>query len=71
MLCCRKTLIALALVMAIPVAVSAQTADKAPTPAGPAQPAGQIAISLKKFPVASALAVNRRGVPTPIGKLSY
>jgi len=31
----------------------------------------QIAISLKKFPVASALAVNRRGVPTPIGKLSY
>src|SRR4051812_19286241 len=38
---CRKTLIALALVMAIPVAVSAQTADKAPTPGGPALPAGQ------------------------------
>ena len=48
MLCCRKTLIALALVMAIPVAVSAQTTDKAPTSASPAQPAGQIAISLKK-----------------------
>jgi len=38
---CRKTLIALALVMAIPVAVSAQTADKAPAPGDPAQPASQ------------------------------
>jgi hypothetical protein len=38
---CRKTLIALALVMAIPVAVSAQTADKAPAPAAPVQPASQ------------------------------
>src|SRR5258708_4211731 len=38
---CRKTLITLALVMAIPVAVSAQTADKAPAPGDPAQPASQ------------------------------
>ena len=41
MLGCRRTLIALALVMAIPVAVSAQTADKAPAPGDPAQPASQ------------------------------
>src|SRR5260221_5973696 len=38
---CRKALIALALVIAIPVAVSAQTTDKAPTPGDPAQPASQ------------------------------
>ena len=36
-----KPLIALALLMAIPVAVSAQTADNPPTPSSPAQPASQ------------------------------
>ncbi len=38
---CRKIVIALALAMAIPVAGSAQTADKAPAPGGSAQPASQ------------------------------
>src|SRR4051812_31515267 len=38
---CRKTFIALTLVIAIPLAVSAQTADKAPTPSDPAQQASQ------------------------------
>jgi hypothetical protein len=38
---CGKTLIALALLMAIPVAVSAQTADNPPAPSSPAQPASQ------------------------------
>src|SRR5437588_3766886 len=38
---CAKTLIALALVMAMPVAVSAQTADNPPAPSSPAQPASQ------------------------------
>ena len=36
-----QTLIALALVMATPVAVSAQTADNPPAPSSPAQPASQ------------------------------
>src|ERR1700730_8476432 len=36
-----QTLIALALVMATPVAVSAQTADNPPAPSNPAQPASQ------------------------------
>ena len=38
---CGKTLIALALVMAIPVAVSAQTADNPSAPSSTAQPASQ------------------------------
>src|SRR5437879_9190885 len=38
---CGKTLIALALVMEMPVAVSAQTADNPPAPSSPAQPASQ------------------------------
>src|SRR5205085_314912 len=38
---CGKTLIALALVMAMPVAVSAQTADNPPAPSSSAQPASQ------------------------------
>ena len=38
---CGKTLIALAILMAIPVAVSAQTADNPPAPSGQAQPASQ------------------------------
>lgn len=38
---CGKTLLALALLMTIPVAVSAQTADNPPAPSSPAQPASQ------------------------------
>src|SRR6476620_8035563 len=38
---CGKTLIALAMLMAIPVAVSAQTADNPPAPSSQAQPASQ------------------------------
>src|SRR5258708_4671260 len=38
---CGKTLIALALVMAIPVAVSARTADRPPAPSSQTQPASQ------------------------------
>jgi Protein of unknown function (DUF3300) len=38
---CGKPLIALALLMAIPVAVSAQTADNPPAPVSPVQPASQ------------------------------
>jgi hypothetical protein len=38
---CGKTLIALAMVMAIPIAVSAQPADNPPAPDGQAQPASQ------------------------------
>jgi hypothetical protein len=38
---CGQTLIALALVMATPIAVSAQTADNPPAPSSPAQPASQ------------------------------
>ena len=38
---CGKALIALAILMAIPVAVSAQTADNPPAPSGQAQPASQ------------------------------
>jgi hypothetical protein len=41
MLRCGKPLIALAMLMAIPVAVSAQTADNPPAPGNPAQPASQ------------------------------
>ena len=41
MFCCGKTLIALALLMAMPVAASAQTADKPAAPSSPAQPASQ------------------------------
>jgi hypothetical protein len=41
MLRCGKLLIALAMLMAIPVAVSAQTADNPPAPGNPAQPASQ------------------------------
>src|SRR5436305_12167251 len=38
---CGKTLLALALLMTIPVAVSAQTPDNPPAPSSPAQPANQ------------------------------
>src|SRR6266480_2091071 len=38
---CGKTLLALALLMTIPVAVSAQTPDNPPAPSSPAQPASQ------------------------------
>src|SRR5712675_3499039 len=38
---CGKILLALALLMTIPVAVSAQTADNPPAPSSPAQPASQ------------------------------
>jgi hypothetical protein len=38
---CGKTMLALALLMTIPVAVSAQTADNPPAPSSPAQPASQ------------------------------
>jgi Spy/CpxP family protein refolding chaperone len=38
---CGKTLIALALLMATPVAVSAQTTDNPPAPSSSAQPASQ------------------------------
>src|SRR5882672_4946929 len=38
---CGKTLLALALLITIPVAVSAQTADNPPAPSSPAQPASQ------------------------------
>src|SRR5438477_4354286 len=38
---CGKTVFALALLMAIPVALSAQTADNPPAPGGLAQPASQ------------------------------
>ena len=38
---CAKTLIALAMVIAIPLTVSGQTADNPLTPSGPAQPASQ------------------------------
>ena len=38
---CGKTLLALALLTTIPVAVSAQTADNPPAPSSPAQPASQ------------------------------
>ena len=41
MLRCGKPLIALAMLMAIPVAVSAQTADNPPAPGNPVQPASQ------------------------------
>ena len=41
MIRCGKTLIALAMLMAIPLAVSAQTADKPAAPAAQAQPASQ------------------------------
>src|SRR6188474_3567218 len=41
---CGKPLIALALLMAIPVAVSAQTADNPPAPSSPAQPANPPAV---------------------------
>ena len=41
MLRCGKILFTLALLMAIPVAISAQTADNPPAPSGPAQPASQ------------------------------
>jgi hypothetical protein len=36
MLCCRKTLFAFVLAMAIPVGAAAQTADKTPAPDNPA-----------------------------------
>ena len=38
---CGKTLIALALLVAIPIAAAAQTVDNPPAPSGQAQPAGQ------------------------------
>jgi hypothetical protein len=41
MFCCGKALIALALLMAFPAAVSAQTSDNPPAPSSPAQPANQ------------------------------
>ena len=41
MLRCGKILFTLALLMAIPVAISAQPADNPPAPSGPAQPASQ------------------------------
>jgi hypothetical protein len=41
MFCCGKTLLALALLTTIPVAVSAQAADNPPAPSSPAQPASQ------------------------------
>ena len=41
MLRCGKTVIALALLMANPVAVSAQTTDNPPAPSSPAQAASQ------------------------------
>ena len=46
---CGKILIALAMLMAIPVAVSAQTADKPPAPSGQAQPASQPPPSCRAF----------------------
>ena len=39
---CGKTLIALALMVAIPVAVSAQTSDNPPAAGSPAQPAASL-----------------------------
>jgi len=41
MFCCGKTLIAFAMLMAIPIAAAAQTTDNSPAPSGQAQPASQ------------------------------
>ena len=48
MFCCGKSLTAFAMLMAIPVAVSAQTADNRAAPSGQAQPATQPRAELLK-----------------------